>query len=940
MNIIKEDNDKNIQMGQYGTLYFTTNYTDTENIFNISDIEEKTKFEAFVVDDKNNKYQTVCRLWKPENEKIRIICNLDVNMKNHVQNIKLNDKIFEYEHYDIEIYSETFIIVEQYDYKIPFLYSDKQIINLDNNKEIYDLKFKIDSFDDDSLYLQGIKSNYAILDNYEINNKELICHIEKETLESIISNKNEIFKLRTINDNIGIITFNLVLNIIINPLDTTKEDIYLEIKDLLEETIEAGSSFAFTTNITQISILNSYSFNLSFSTADKKCYFKKAIIGNLMLICESNKEEIIYLNTIDKEIQLNDIHYKYNFRIQPGKISSKITIEKYGTQIDFVSPEIFNLTSISINDTLIIRYIMSSPTDSINIKLNPDSSDNLNCENLLGMKKCFIPLNHFLDKETGYYYTYHSNHLNKYSIYYDANPIKIILPEKIIKLDIEDKYNNIPINIGQKGVIYLITNYNDTDENIFDADDIEEKTKFITDFYDTKDHKANCRLWKPKNDNIRIICELEDNFRIKNGQNIYINMKDAKFRYNNITISIKSKMENIVINQLISDFSFLYSDKQIIDMDNKTDIYYLNFIKGNYDNMSLYLYKNKLQSVKLNCTEEDNEIKCNVSKNEILEILAYNGEKYYLAEMTDSEGLNIINAVMDIIINYNIDKIDININTIKLLTLIGNKNEFIAYETNVDNVDEMVSYYFKISSDKINDIDCIFKKNKFEKLLILCNSSTAGVNSMGTLKSKTITDANIKYNINIEEIKNDEEFNITNDDGDKIYSIYPQKLDFTKKDYYIVKFETEYPERINNIKLTENSKALECINKIKYKECNITSDYFTDGGYYHTYHINKEGVSYIKYEASIIEVILNEKKKEEEDDDAWIIALCIVGGVILICAIILLIYYFVRKKQKNKKKKEVINNDSQPPNDLAVPISPKVIDEIKKSEFKEERINN
>ena len=85
-----------------------------------------------------------------------------------------------------------------------------------------------------------------------------------------------------------------------------------------------------------------------------------------------------------------------------------------------------------------------------NLRLNSDSPQDLECKDKPGLKICTIPVNHFLSKESGNYYTYHLNHLNEYSIYYDANPINIILPPSI-EIKIEDEYNIDEIIIGRNG---------------------------------------------------------------------------------------------------------------------------------------------------------------------------------------------------------------------------------------------------------------------------------------------------------------------------------------------------------------------------------------------------------------------------------------------------------------------------------------------------------
>ena len=77
-----------------------------------------------------------------------------------------------------------------------------------------------------------------------------------------------------------------------------------------------------------------------------------------------------------------------------------IKIQGLGSWIQLVYPEKMDLTS---QETITIRYLMATPSNSKKIRLNPDSNSDLECEDLSGFKKCIVPLSHFEDKETGYY---------------------------------------------------------------------------------------------------------------------------------------------------------------------------------------------------------------------------------------------------------------------------------------------------------------------------------------------------------------------------------------------------------------------------------------------------------------------------------------------------------------------------------------------------------
>ena len=85
---------------------------------------------------------------------------------------------------------------------------------------------------------------------------------------------------------------------------------------------------------------------------------------------------------------------------------------------------------------------MKNPSLAQNLALNPEESG-LECKDFNGIKSCIVSWIHFTNKESGYYYTHHSNHLGNPSIYYESNPINVILPplDKRIEIRIEDEYN-------------------------------------------------------------------------------------------------------------------------------------------------------------------------------------------------------------------------------------------------------------------------------------------------------------------------------------------------------------------------------------------------------------------------------------------------------------------------------------------------------------------
>ncbi len=110
---------------------------------------------------------------------------------------------------------------------------------------------------------------------------------------------------------------------------------------------------------------------------------------------------------------------------------------------------------------------MEDPSLCSNIKLSTEYTD-LNCKNLIGMKICFISFTHFRGKESGEYYTYHTDYFGKDVKYYDVPAITVTLPKiNFIDISIDDHLNQKVKYISENPIIDFETSYLD-DDNIFD----------------------------------------------------------------------------------------------------------------------------------------------------------------------------------------------------------------------------------------------------------------------------------------------------------------------------------------------------------------------------------------------------------------------------------------------------------------------------------------
>ena len=112
-----------------GIISFETNMTDSENIFDVTKLDDNAKFENKIISGENE-YDVTCRLWKSYNDKILVLCKMSKNLQKGKNTITFVNKDFETEDFKISIISEVNFDVRQEDYKFPFLYSEKIYLNI------------------------------------------------------------------------------------------------------------------------------------------------------------------------------------------------------------------------------------------------------------------------------------------------------------------------------------------------------------------------------------------------------------------------------------------------------------------------------------------------------------------------------------------------------------------------------------------------------------------------------------------------------------------------------------------------------------------------------------------------------------------------------------------------------------------------------------------
>ena len=162
--------------------------------------------------------------------------------------------------------------------------------------------------------------------------------------------------------------------------------------------------------------------------------------------------------------------------------------------------------------------------------------------------------------------------------------------------------------------------------------------------------------------------------------------------------------------------------------------------------------------------------------------------------------------------------------------------------------------------DGEKDIDCSFRKYENTALFLVCWGKD-GVFWLKEIKEEIIlNDINIKYNFRIQPVNNNKKI-ITDrrEEGSFIFYLYPEILDFTKKDILTVDYHIENPDSLKGITLNEDAEDLVCETLGReIKRCKVPKSHFNGkgSGYYFTKHTNHLDGKSFSYEAPPIKIIL------------------------------------------------------------------------------------
>ena len=416
--------------------------------------------------------------------------------------------------------------------------------------------------------------------------------------------------------------------------------------------------------------------------------------------------------------------------------------------------------------------------------------------------------------------------------------------------------------IGKKGTLTITADPSNTFK-----EDTTMKTYFqpmIRDTKNTYNNYVKCGFFKFSDGRLYVFCNMDTS--IPAGKYSLDFNGIPSFKYQDYEIQLISYNNKFEFEKLDKDLVDLYANKQTINILEGKDSYELKFNVLSYNQEVLMLQT--LGNVFMNCRQENNDLNCEIKKDDLEKGLNENYFKsnvYYRSDATGGS-LTELPLVGEVTIIDNItQKTDVFVGITRLLENITEGDSMFAYETNVTNINKVISTFEDFRLNFINEYndtdrsDCSLRKFDDNPLLIVCFRSNIGKCWLNEIKEEIkVEDANIRYNFRIQPVKNDERiYQSKRDRGTFMFDIFPETLDFTNKEYLYIYYNAERTKYLKGITFNKDKEDLDCeITKDVLLRCNVTKNQFNKTGYYFTKRTNHLGSKSTNYEISPVKVIL------------------------------------------------------------------------------------
>ena len=422
-------------------------------------------------------------------------------------------------------------------------------------------------------------------------------------------------------------------------------------------------------------------------------------------------------------------------------------------------------------------------------------------------------------------------------------------------------------SIGRKGAILL-------ESRVYDPFIEDPIRKICFQAKVSNEKYVDCGIYKPKRSYFYIFWNIGTDIPAGNHS---LNFTDVPtFQYQGYNIKFDQYGDKLrYFEKLDRDIIDIYSRKQTIHITKYEHVFKLKFNVVSYNQEILMIpIPQKSETTQtpvfiyMDCIQDNNELNCSITKDELEKGLIGNYTCpgiYYINDMA-SNGLTQLPLVEEITILDKIEqKIDVSVGITRLIENVAEGNSIIAYETNVTKInkvarsDAKINVRFKNEYQDSKDRNCYLKKYDDNPLMIVCFPPSIGKCWLkGTRAEIIINNVHIKYNFIIQPFKNEEKiYHSKNDPGTYIKKMYPEILDFTKRDSFYVYYDSKDIKYLKGITFNEDKGDLFCEERQKeLLRCLVPRSHFEKSGYYFTKHTNHLDGKSIFYEIPPVKVIL------------------------------------------------------------------------------------
>ena len=433
--IIKATTSSETHLWKISTFALQTNVSNPFLIFDPLDIENQ-KFET-TLRFRHVSMTIQCHLWKPTYGSLLVICDLiDDPLKFNRSDFSVDDYEFIYKGKRIKIISDGFNVIVN----LPFIYYHDQNIDLNIEQDVYEFKFKAGLFYDTNLYLSGEGRDqmpcFVHFDSCEVKNREMTCKMTRKKIESFVSytqgTEKTYYSTLSFSGQYGLKGNIYSTIILIKNKQKQKQDIYVELQNLISYKEDSFRFIAFKTNITNIPFIQTRGLKLNFKNLNSSkvdghyCFFKNyEDNAPLMFLCRMDKEENnkLILDDFQTQKTYTEFNQNYNFIISYPKRESFTVTEEKGNYFQAKFPDVldfstkdevnFTLTGIVNNNYLLI--------------LNPKSEGFVCDYHLINVVHCTVKKSHFEGEKSGDFSLYYINNFGEKIKLYELSPFKVIL---------------------------------------------------------------------------------------------------------------------------------------------------------------------------------------------------------------------------------------------------------------------------------------------------------------------------------------------------------------------------------------------------------------------------------------------------------------------------------------------------------------------------------